>query len=175
MPGRYDIPGGSGHGEEERGDEGQVGGDDHGGGEAAQAPAPVGQGQGEDGQAGVPGGGQQVGAGPRVAMADRGGGQFHHRAGAHHDEQRRGRGQAVAPGTGTGPDRLGQFVFLACPRISAVTAEVISGASAPSAATSPSQASDSPARSPRRSSRETSSQLADRLTATPATNNRARS
>ena len=46
------------------------------------------------------------------------------------------------------------------PRVSAVTAEVISGASAASAATSPSHASENPARSPSRSSRETSSQLA---------------
>ena len=59
---------------------------------------------------------------------------------------------------------------LAWPRASAVTAEVISGASAASAATSPSQASENPARSASRSSRETSSQLAARLTATPATN-----
>ena len=59
---------------------------------------------------------------------------------------------------------------LSCPRASAVTAEVISGASAASAATSPSQASENPARSPTRSSRVTSSQLADKLTATPATN-----
>jgi hypothetical protein len=59
---------------------------------------------------------------------------------------------------------------LGWPRASAVTAEVISGASAASAATSPSQASENPARSPSRSSRETSSQLAARLTATPATN-----
>src|SRR6202043_3783189 len=61
---------------------------------------------------------------------------------------------------------------LACPRDSAVTAEVISGASAASAATSPSQASENPARSPSRSSRETSSQLAARLTTTPAQNNK---
>jgi hypothetical protein len=58
----------------------------------------------------------------------------------------------------------------AWPRANAVTAEVISGASAASAATSPSQASENPARSPSRSSRETSSQLAARLTAAPAAN-----
>jgi len=61
---------------------------------------------------------------------------------------------------------------LAWPRDSAVTAEVISGASAASAATSPSQASENPARSPSRSSRETSSQLAARLTTTPPQNNK---
>ena len=61
---------------------------------------------------------------------------------------------------------------LACPRASAVTAEVISGASAASAATSPSHASENPARSPSRSSRETSSQLAARLTTTPTQNSR---
>ena len=59
---------------------------------------------------------------------------------------------------------------LAWPRASAVTAAVISGASAASAATSPSHASENPARSPSRSSRETSSQLAARLTTTPAQN-----
>ena len=59
---------------------------------------------------------------------------------------------------------------LAWPRDSAVTAEVISGASAASAATNPSQASEKPARSPSRSSRVTSSQLAARLTTTPAQN-----
>ncbi len=57
---------------------------------------------------------------------------------------------------------------LAWPRDSAVAAEVISGASAASAATNPSQASEKPARSPSRSSRVTSSQLAARLATTPA-------
>ena len=59
---------------------------------------------------------------------------------------------------------------LACPWPSAATAAVISGASAASAASTPSRASDIPARSPSRSSRVTSTQLAARLTATPAAN-----
>ena len=61
---------------------------------------------------------------------------------------------------------------LAWPRASATTEDVISGASAASAATSPSHASENPARSPSRSSRVTSSQLAARLATTPTQNSR---
>jgi len=61
---------------------------------------------------------------------------------------------------------------LAWPRESATTEDVISGASAASAATSPSHASENPARSPSRSSRVTSSQLAARLATTPTQNSR---
>lgn len=49
-------------------------------------------------------------------------------------------------------------------------AAVTSGASAASAATMPSNASDRPSRSPTRSSRETSTQLVARLTSAPPAN-----
>ena len=57
-------------------------------------------------------------------------------------------------------------VLTSCwPWVSAVTAEVISGVSAASAASRPSSASDRPSRAPTRSSRATSTTLALRLSA----------